>query len=212
MSDDPPTGRSNPDVLAALIQSGRTLDDELRSLIARHGADPVKEAAKRLVAKKRGRPAEKDWPLLRQWVEQDVQDWLAERDPFEARSNYLIANGFVAKHPGHSPAATVGRIERKLRERRRFMLFAVAVERTSEGWPLAVHLRACAGLVEEGKPEDWSSLLNHPRGVLARYEERFGDAKPSLSLSDMEERLRQPLPGPEGNTLGSILGLRPLGS
>jgi hypothetical protein len=212
MSDGPSTGRSNPDVLAALIQSGRSLDDELRSLICRHGADAVKEAAKRLTLKKRGRPPEKDWPLLLQWTEQDVQDWLAERDPFGARSNYLIANEFAATHPGHSPAATVGRIERKLRQRRRFMLFAVAEGRTREGWPLEVYLRACEGLVEEGKPEDWSSLLNRPRGVLARYEERFGDAEPSLSLSDMEDKLRQPLPGPEGYTLGSLFGLKPLGS
>jgi hypothetical protein len=92
------------------------------------------------------------------------------------------------------------------------MLFAVAEGRTRKDWPLSVHLRACEGLIEEGKPRDWSFLLNHPRGVLARYEERFGKPDASLSLDEMEEALRQPLPALGGAVLRGLFGLGNLGS
>lgn len=194
------------------MQGGRTLDDELRSLVARYGADAVREAAKKATVKKRGRRPEKDWPLLRPWLDQDVEDWLAERDPFVARSNYLIAKEYAAEHPGHNPIATAERIERKLREKRRWMLFAVAESRTRKGWPLSVNLKACEGMIDAGKPHDWTFLLNHSRGVLARYEERFGKPDAALSLDEMEEALRQPLPALGGGGLGGLFGLGNLGS
>lgn len=203
---------SSSAVIDALIQAGRPLDDELRSLVARYGADAVREAAKKATVKKRGRRPEKDWPLLRPWLDQDVEDWLAERDPFAARSNYLIAKEYAAEHPGHNPIATAERIERKLREKRRWMLFAVAEGRTRKGWPFSVNLRACEGMIEEGKPNDWSFMLNHPRGVLARYEERFGKPDASLSLDEMDEALRQPLPALSGGVLGGLFDLGKLGS
>ncbi|WP_159043480.1 hypothetical protein [Sphingomonas sp. STIS6.2] len=203
---------SSSAVLDALMQAGRTLDDELRSLVARYGADAVREAAKKATVKKRGRRPEKDWPLLRPWLDQDVEDWLAERDPFAARSNYFIAKEYSAEYPGHNPIATAERIERKLREKRRWMLFAVAENRTRKGWPLSVNLRACEGMIEEGKPNDWSFMLNHLRGVLARYEERFGKPDASLSLDEMDEALRQPLPALSGGVLGGLFGLGKLGS
>ncbi|WP_288459308.1 hypothetical protein [uncultured Sphingomonas sp.] len=203
---------SSSSVVDASMHAGRTLDDELRSLVTRYGADAVREAAKKATAKKRGRRPERDWPLLRPWLDQDVEDWLAERDPFAARSNYLIAKEYAAKHPGHNPIATAERIERKLREKRRWMLFAVALGRTDKGWPISVYLKACEGLIEEGGSRDWSFLLDRPRGVLARYEERFGNDATALSLDEMEEALRQPLPTLGGGVLGGLFGLGNLGS
>lgn len=178
----------------ALIAAGQTLESELALLVARYGADAVREAAKKATKKKRGRPAEKDWPLLKPWIEKDVADWLDGNDPFELRSNYSIAKEFALAHPGHSQFATKDRIERKLGEKRRWMMFATAHSRTETGYPFELHLKAVRGLVAEDTHPVWSKVLEQALGTIAHFRERFGEPDPALSIQSLQEQLRKPYP------------------
>ena len=95
-----------------------TLDQELRSLISRFGSDAVRDGAKRLTKKRKGRKQERDWAELSDTILQDSQDYLDGKNPFKERSNYSIAVEFAKRNPGHNSVATQRRIMRKLSERR----------------------------------------------------------------------------------------------
>lgn len=183
------TGWLNP-----LIAAGQTLESELALLVARYGADAVREAAKKATKKKRGRPAEKDWPLLKPWIDKDVADWLDGSDPFEQRSNYSIAKEFALAHPGYSQFATKDRIERKLAEKRRWMMYATAHSITKKDHPFELHLKAVRGLVAEDSHPVWSKALERTLGTIAHYTERFGDPEQTQSIESLQERLRTPYP------------------
>lgn len=172
-----------------LATTGRKLDDELVSLVARFGADAVRAAAKRATRKKKGRRPENDVPLLRPWLEKDVEDWFNGIDPFKARSNYSIAQEFAEQFPGHSRFATKDRIERKLRRLRQLSMLARVQRIAKEQHPYAVFLRALRCLVEAERHVVWESALEWALGKLARYQEQFGKPDEDLTFMMIEERL-----------------------
>jgi len=181
-------------VTNALSGFVNSLDQELALLVGRYGPDAVRDAAKRATKKKRGRKAEKDWPLLRPWLKQDTDDWLAGRDPFALRTNYAIAKQFAEQHPGHSAIATKGRIERKLRARRRWWMLVTAHHETEANFPFSVHLRALRELAAADGHRVWQSSLENALGRLAFYREEHGEPDASKSFAALEEELRRPDP------------------
>lgn len=194
------------DALLALYN--RSLDEQMRSLVARFGADAVRASAKRVTAKKRGRKAEKDWVGLKPWVSLDVEDWIHGRDPFAIRSNYAIAKAYAEQNPGYNIVATNNRIERKLRELRRWMMLQHARIRSETECPLETYIRASRELVQLD-PESSQFFLEHALGRLARYRERFGEPAPEKTLQQLEDELKAPVPTILGG--GGLLG-RYLGS
>lgn len=188
----------------------RSLDQELQSLVVRYGADAVREATKRATAKRKGRKPEKDWLFLRDWVEQDTDDWLHDREPTELRSNYAIAKAFAEKHPGHNPFATKERIERKLRDKRRWFMLVRAWERSEAEFSADTYLRSLRELIQIAPEKHWSSLLEMALGKIARYREQFGEPAPEKSFSTIEEELSAASPtivGSDFRPLG-LLGAR----
>lgn len=174
--------------------SGPSLDEQLRNLVAMHGADAVREAAKSATAKKKGRKPEKDWLGLRPWVEQDAEDWLHGRDPMAIRSNYAVAQAFAEAQPGYSRYATKERIERKLREKRRWFMLVRAWERAEAEFPFEVYVRSLREL-DKGTPGYvWAKLLETALGKLARYREQFGEPSPEKSFDTIEEELMRASP------------------
>lgn len=174
--------------LAALLPE--SLDQKMRSLVAQHGADAVRDAAKRATAKRKGRKPEKDWLNLKPWVEQDAEDWLDGRDAFALRSNYAVAKEFAEQFPGHNRYATKERIERKLRAKRRWYMLVVAYERSEVGFPAETYIRALRELDATDPEKWWSSLLELGLGRLALYREKFGEPDPQKSFHDLDLELR----------------------
>jgi hypothetical protein len=184
---------AEPNALAAFLN--RSLDDELIALVQKHGADAVRDAAKRATAKKRGRRPEKDWLNLKEWVYQDAEDWLYGRDALTIRSNYAVAKAFAEKFPGHNVFATKERIERKLRQSRRWYMLVVARERSESEFPHEVHLRTLRELAELDTHPVWARLFESALGVLIRYREKFGAPEPDKPFEQLESELRPPVRG-----------------
>ena len=169
----------------------QALDDQIKSLIARYGVDALREAVARFAKKKRGRKAEKDWPLLKPWCEQDTADWLAGRDPFALRSNYSVAKDFAQQFPGHDLVATNARIKRKLKANRRGFMLAGAWQMTERGYPHKIHLKALRDLEDYGPA--WEYFLATALDQIARFKERFGELDDNLSIGEIEDKLANAL-------------------
>lgn len=168
---------------------GRTLDQQMRALVTRYGADAVREAAKAATVKRKGRKPEKDWIGLAPWVQKDAEDWLHGRDPMALRSNYSIAKAFAEEHQGHNRYATKHRIERKLRTKRRWYMLVIAQERSETDFPVDVHLRSLWELIEVDSSRHWQSILEYALGKVARYRELIGEPAPDKSLTTIDEEL-----------------------
>ena len=184
-----------------------SLDEQLSRLVAKHGSDAVREAAKRATAKKRGRKPEKDWLGLKPWVEQDADDWLHGRDPMAIRSNYAVAKAFAEENQGHNRYATKERIERKLREKRRWFMLVIARERAEAGFPFETYVRALRELDQVAPGQFWATMLEQALGKVARYREQFGEPSPEKSLDTIDSELRDASMTILGSTVTPSRGL-----
>jgi hypothetical protein len=193
---------------------GPTVDDDIRRLISRYGAEKTREAFKRLVTRKRGRPPEGDWLRLGDILREDALLWLEGGDPFTTRSNRSIARDFAERHPGHSCEATRRRIMRKLRDRRRYYTLVEAERLSETEYPYAENLRTIAALRAIGTRRDlWERLLRFREGSLADYKTRFGEPPASMTMQELVAEAAKPIspaphPGPS-NVLQIVFGTHP---
>ena len=186
---------------------GPTIDDDVRRLIGRYGAQSVKEAATRLTKAKRGRKALRDWAELMPMIDADARDWLTGTDPFAARSNYAMAKIYADENPGHDHASTMQRIERKLRQKRygrRWYVFVRAMELSGNGYPYAAHIRALEALSEHDPHPVWPKALNRFRADIADYIAKWGTPPDELSVRQVEEGALRALPTEKG--LSGLMG------
>jgi hypothetical protein len=114
-------------LLAAATKSeivGLTVDDDVRRIIARYGAEAVKASVKVQTKPKRGRKPEKDWPLLWPYIERDAVEWLSCGDPFKKWTDWAIANSYADENCSQSHSATVKCTFGRLKASRRpFVLY-----------------------------------------------------------------------------------------
>lgn len=183
------------------VQVPTTVNDEVRRLIWRFGADAVKRAIKEETKTKRGPKKKPDWKELREVVEADARDWLEGRDPFKLRTNHAIAKMFAESRPGHSAISTFDRIKRKLRigpYNRRWYILVTAEGMSRDTYPHAAYLRTLEALSKLPDANDvWGSMLEMARASIADYERLKGEAPaPTLSIGEIKEAVleaRQPL-------------------
>ena len=182
------------------------LDNEIQRLIGIHGEPAVREATKRLTAMKQGRKPEKDWQDLEEWIEQDARDWLDGLDPFKLRSNYFLAKTISKAKPGHNQVASHRRILGKLSKRRTIYLLMSAWNIAEFSRPYADYFRVCEALAATGAvfAQTILGLADSHRGQLERYRGRFGDPSPSMTVAEIQEALKAPLPL---SSYGKPLGL-----
>ena len=190
---------------------GPTVDDDIRRAIARYGPEAVKEAVMRQTKPKRGRKPEKDWPELHDVLRADAKSWLEGSDPFASRSNYSIAKDFADRNPGHNYAATMQRIERKLRSDRIWMTIATAHGVIWDGYPHAAHIRTLEAMEKLSAHPHWPKVLNRARRDIADYEAKYGcSPAQELSMKEIEDAvIRRVLPlnaMAEPTRLGGIFG------
>tara|TARA_B110001454_G_scaffold133413_1_gene124200 strand:- start:2896 stop:3561 length:666 start_codon:yes stop_codon:yes gene_type:complete len=170
---------------------GPTVDDDVRRIIGRYGAEAVKEAVKIQTKPKRGRKPEKDWPELKGVIESDAQDWLNGGDPFSSRSNYSIAKDFADRNPGFSHPATMKRIERKLAQKRVWMTLVAAELSSYENYPYGVHIRTLEALSNADAHPVWERIRDRAKSNVADYEAKKGELPPDhMSMKEVEETAR----------------------
>lgn len=184
-----------------------TLEDEIGRLVRQHGADAVRDATKRHTKKKAGRKQEVDLKHLKEWFDQDADDWLDGLDPLEIRSNYSMAKHVSQLAPSHYQASTHRRVMRKLAARRASIIMIVAWERAEKYRPHADYFRACDALIAANSlmrdRVEW--LADNLRGKVERYKERFGEIDSALTIPQIEEALKAPLLPASNSKLAGLL-------
>lgn len=185
---------------------GPTVDDDLRRLTRRYGADEVRAAFKRQTANPLGRPSLRDWPDLRSILESDARSWLDGSDPFIIRSNRSIALAFAASHREQSHDATRDRIMRKLRASRRYFTL-VEAERLSEvEYPHAANLRAIRELQKIGVlRQAWDRLSLIRQGYVADYISKFGEPPAEMTMQELTAKSAEPIPIERQSSSGNFL-------
>jgi hypothetical protein len=167
------------------------LDFQIRTLIARHGADAVCDALAKATKKKRGRRPDEDWPFLSENMGLDAKDWLEGRDPFKLRTNYAVAKRFAEEHPGHSAVSTYARVERKLRDKRRWWMLVSAQQLARSEFPIADYLRAMDALGKLDRTTHvWADILGFGRKRLDEYRATIGEPDPEMTYEAMAQALK----------------------
>ncbi len=185
-----------------------TVESAVSQLISRYGKEAVKTAVLAATKPRRGRRAEKDWPLLAPFIEQDALDWLAGNDPIKLRSNYAVAKKFAERHPGHDQVSTYKRVLPKLAAVK-FLMLAGSWS-VSKGSHL-LHLKALDALANGDNI--WTEIRGYVRQDLERYAQKHGAQPPAeMSMSEVRDKSwnalldivmpRQAKPG----TFGALLG------
>ena len=202
-----------PDPLPYLEISGPSIDDDIRRLIGRYGADKIREAIKRQTAGKRGRIPSGDWTQLRDVLREDARQWLEGENPFETRSNRSIAREFAEKRPGQSEKSTYRRLMGKLSKRRRYYTLVEAAWLSRDEYPHAENLRVVSELVAIGILRDqWQAFKRLHEASLADYGTKFGKPPASMTMQEILTEAARPItpsshPSP-GNVLQVLLGVR----
>jgi hypothetical protein len=194
--------KTRASVIAALSKHvdlvGPAVEDDIRRAINRYGADAVQLTVAKLTKRKRGAPKMNDWVELGPVIEAEAMDWLAGRDPIAARSNYNIAKEFADKNPGHSHPSTMKRIKRKLSKKphgRHWYILAFAYEKSKDGYPYGIHLRALEELHKIDEHGFWDGLLDLANCDLQDYEAKIGKGPPTdLSMKEIQDVARKPVP------------------
>lgn len=195
-----------PDQLPEFEISGPSVDDDIRRLIRRHGAENVREAIKRQTAGRRGPNPRRDWPEVRDVLREDARSWLDGRNPFATRSNRSIAREFVAKNRGQSEDATYRRLMRKLSEHRRYYTLIEAASLSEDHYPHAENLRAVRELVAIGVRRDlWLRLLTLSEAALADYKTKFRDPPASMTMHDILAKAARPIEATRKPQPGNVL-------
>lgn len=175
----------------SLTLFGPTVDDDVRRLIQRYGAEKVKEATRRLTAQKRGRKKLPDMSELQPFIEQDARIWLEGGDPFAERSNYAIAKELADAKPGHDHASTMQRLERKLgrgRYTRRWYMLVTAMQSSQADYPYERHLAAIRALMELDPDGPWNLGLEMAEGKVTDYRRLIGEPDPSMTMEQITEK------------------------
>lgn len=200
------------DVQARYDLVGPTVEDDIRRAISRYGVAAVKEAVKRGAKVKRGRKAVKDWPELQPTLIEDARKLLEGGDPFTDRTNYAIAQEYVARNAGHSQAATHRRIMKKLSERR-VMWTLIHAERLGENdYPYSAYLNVLERLINILPDWDnWPSSLRRVKLAIDDYTAKHGPPEDHLSIAEIERAAREPVSsawaGLAPPPLGGLFGL-----
>ena len=175
----------------------------MKRLVSRYGVEAVRSSVKRNAMLKRGRKAEKDFPLLYANAKLDARDWVEGRDPLKIRSNYSIAVAAAQSEPGYNAIATKARIEKKLRKWRKIYMYMSAANIAEAEYPWQLLIRAREELAR--LDPSWLQILGYDQGTIARHRERFGEPDPSMTFKAIEEGLKSAY----FTSLGSLAAVKP---
>ncbi len=199
-------GRNLSVPLPDLDISGPSVDDDIRRLIRRYGAENVREAIKRQTAGKRGRIPNADWSELGDVLREDARRWLDGGTAVATRSNRSIAQEFAAKHREQSAEATYRRIMGKLSKRRRYYTLVEAVWLSQDQFPHMEHLRAVRELVAIGIRRDlWHGFLRFHEAALADYKTKFRDPPADMTMQELLAEAAKPITPTSHPHTGNVL-------
>ena len=184
---------------------GPTVDDDVRRIIARYGADAVKEAVRTQTKPKRGRKPERDWPLLWPYIERDAREFLEGGDPFKRWSNYAIAKDYADMHPGQSHPAIMKRITGRLKAKRKLFMLIEAERISRTDYPFAVNLRAVTELTRADRHPVWASMFARAKKHIDDYTAKYGSPPDDdFPIAKVEILAEMPVPKTEIAGYGGI--------
>lgn len=170
-----------------------SLEQEIRRLIAIHGADAVKREIAAATKARRGAPPKKDGLLLRPYLEADANDWLEGRNPFEMRTNNANACKADAANPDpHTqPNSQWRRLMRwQERWRERIMLYS-ALKLAEDSYPYPAYFRVLEELAKSPEMDGlWPRALELDREILARYREVYGEPPSDITWVELKAKPR----------------------
>lgn len=191
--------------------AGPAVEDDVRRLIGRYGAEAVKNAVRERTKPNRGAPPKDgDWRLLDEIFRQDALQWLDGGDPFAERTNYSIARRFAEQHPqSMSEFKSIRRrILRKLQDRRRYYTLVHAEIVSKDQYPFGDYLRVLGELVASGRlTVSWQTRLHLAEGSLADYTAKYGPPDAALTMQEIEADAVKPFPAKPASEIKNILQL-----
>lgn len=177
--------------------AGPRIENDVRRLIDRYGAQAVKEAVKEQTKAKPGMPSKhSDWRRLEDTLVRDAIRWLEGGDPFNERSNNSIATRFVEQYPQRmtKPKSVRRRILRKLKEQRRYHTFVHAERLSKTNYPHDDYLRVLHELVEVGQLRDtWEKYLRWAEMEIADYSAKYGPPDAAMTMQDIQVEAAKPV-------------------
>ncbi|MDR6853612.1 hypothetical protein J2Y54_003132 [Sphingomonas sp. BE123] len=174
-----------------------SLDAALERLVREFGAAEVRSAALRLTKQKRGRKAERDWPLLQEQMMRDARALLRGASAADLPTNYAIATAFVEQNPGHNPASTHRRIMGKLTKGRDWITWYHVIDIAKKEEPFIAFFQASYrypdGLIFQ---EHRLREADRMRGVLERYRGFYGEPPADMTMDAIEAKTKEPIQNP----------------
>lgn len=178
---------------------GPTVDDDIRRIIGRYGESAVKDAVKRLTARRKGRPLLKDWNELKPHIQACADRWIAgEEDPFNTPTNYAIAKEIADKGEPHNHPATMQRIQRKLREERGRKWFTLvdAYQRGGDNLTFKTYMRTIDELCRIDPKGHWNWLAERAVGLLTDYLGKHDELPDDITFAEVEAGARKTMNAP----------------
>ena len=172
----------------------QSLDAALEKLVREFGAAEVRSAALRLTKQKRGRKAEKDWPLLQEQMMQDARALIRGASVSDLPTNYAIATAFIEQHPGHNPASTHRRIMGKLAKGRDWITWYHVIDIAEKEEPFIVYFELSSRYPDGVIFQEYClQKADRMRGVLERYRSLYGEPPVDMTMGAIEAKTREPV-------------------
>jgi hypothetical protein len=199
----------NPNI-PTLDLVGPGVDDDVRRLIGRYGAEAVKAALGRQTRRKPGMKLKGDWQLLAPFfLEEDARRWLEGDDPLKKRSNNSIAEWFAKNHPDPNVEfeSTRRRIRRKLAKDRRYFTLVEAFWISKDRHSYLKHLEALRALCAARRIDSvWRAALARAEGALSDYTVKLAGPPPAtLTMLEVEAAASEALLAERSERNGNIL-------
>lgn len=175
---------------------GPSVDDDVRRLLSRYGADELKQAIKRQTKKTPGRKHVNDQLALQPFLDESAAMWLAGNDLSFSRTNYAIAKEYSRKIRGNSLESTNRRLLRKLKSDCSLWVLQRAFRLSREGYPYQAHIRTLEKLSEISANPIWRVFLQDSKTSVADYEAKMGHAPPAdMDMCELEAVSMRPIRG-----------------
>lgn len=185
VNDTPPMKRN---ALFGFPPAVPSIDGEIKRLVARHGADAVRDAVKRHAKKKTGPKKRTNWEYISPFLKGDAIALVEGRDPFKSPANNKIAREYSKQFPGQDQVSTHRRVMQDLKDYRHFIAWIRAEDICRNHCPNGEYLDLLGRMPKdhESLGPFLSSWALKAKKVLDNYRRKIGEVPHALSILEVE--------------------------
>jgi hypothetical protein len=180
------------------------LQQDLASLLTKHGKNNVLTAIHAITKPRRGRPKVLDWNELSDALEADAIDLINRKNPLAERSNTAIAKRLAKITPLQSFDSSVRRLQSKLAKNRLQYALVFAAVMSCHMAAHKRHFEIVKDLIDSEKTPFWTDWQSENLRVLASYTEAFGSPSETATMAEI---IAQVASVKRANSAGYGLGL-----